>query len=276
LDKWNLKEVSFKINYKTLKYFINLIFDFFKAKFTSYKYKIAIAAVIIANKPENLTIEQYMQLFHANFSVFYVSNREQISQLKNLLFSTKKQLFIEQNKEILQKAQESQNKQENKKETSLECLFKNFQILEKSRESLLGSENITAQFSSNLDFLSNLIKLKTVEKSFRLNENSVELITQCLSMFINQIRHFYFERETKQTETKQTNCKKLTIPVDTLLHSLQVFLNVYDIEWLYYLRSSLIENIRQFVKDLIKFIINFPRNKKVVKFLIQAYDFVLK
>ncbi len=206
-------------------------------------------------------------MLQANFCAFYTSNSQQIVQLKSLLFTTRKQLFLEQNKETLCNAQDLSDK----KESGLDNLFKKLKLIEEKNLDLISSENIRAQFSSNLDFLTNLIKLKSVEKTFRLNENSIDVIAQCLTIFLNQIRQLFFESDfiiglNKQTETNNTTFKKpkFSIPIDTLLHSLQVFLNIYDIEWLYYIRSNLIEKIRLFIKDLIKFILNFPRTGELV------------
>jgi hypothetical protein len=47
----------------------------------------------------------------------------------------------------------------------------------------------------------------------------------------------------------------LTFPLDSLVHALQIFLNIFQIEWLYYLRSSLLDSLNDFIDEIIKFIL---------------------
>lgn len=231
--------------------------------------------MIIRNKPKNWTVKQYMQLLQSSFISSFQTNSEKITELKHLLFITRKKLFLEQNKDLFQNKANSTTATSTTtttKSPNLEDLFQKFQELQAKESKVAQLENVTAQFNSNLDFLTNLIKLKTIDKNFRMNENSNELIMQCLSSFLDQLQHFFFktslltdsENISPEASKTKTQSSQLSIPIDSLLHGLQVFLNVYDIEWLYYFRGTLIERIETFIKNLVKFIINFPNSQKQV------------
>lgn len=214
-----------------------------------------------------------------------MSNRDQINDLKFLLLEAKKQLFLVENKEILNKADE-QNEVTNKTD-KIDDLFNKFETIQKAQKKSKTFEKMNLKFKSNVEFLTNLIKLKSIEKNFKMKEVKNETIFECLRSILNQIQYFFFqtdllidieklvndpvlsfeinnETEPILNQTANSSSEQVfPIPVDSLLHSLQMFVNVYDIEWLYYLRKSLFDLIKEIVENLARFIIEFPRSQKV-------------
>ncbi len=197
----------------------------------------------------------------------YTSSAERIDLLKHQLFETRKKLFVAEHKEIIDNIGASANDQN---EPSLEMLFEKFQKLQNDTNK---RTDLKERFNSRLELMVNLIKLKSIEKNLKLNENTKELIADCLSSFLKNISEAFFNLNIKQDHSDSLDdnpsnhkaCFKefSVIPIDSILHSLQVFLNVYDIEWFYYLRSSLIESIETFTNDLISFILNYSNSEKV-------------
>lgn len=187
------------------------------------------------------------------------------------MFETRKQLFLLEHKEAINVIDKKTN-ETSSNGANLDTLFEKFQTLQDE-----NSKNIDfkKRFNSRVELMANLIKLKSIGKNFKLNENMKELIVECLSSFLEYISQAFLKGDIKQdfdvlnddcnySNSKKNSYKEFSeIPMDCMLHSLQVFLNVYDIEWLYYLRSSLVELIEIFVNDLINFITSFSNSEKV-------------
>lgn len=191
--------------------------------------------------------------------------------IKYQLFETRKQLFLLEHKEAINEIDIKDN-QKISNGTDLETLFDKFNKIQNYNNEKI---NFKQRFNSRVEFMANLIKLKSIGKSFKLNEKTKELIVECLRSFLENISQAFFDGEIKQdfdilnedckysNRKKDAYCEFSDIPMDCMLHSLQVFLNVYDIEWLYYLRSSLVDCIDIFVNDLINFISSFSNSEKV-------------
>lgn len=187
------------------------------------------------------------------------------------MFETRKQLFLLEHKEAINKIDKKAN-EKTSNGTNLETLFEKFQTLQNDNNKNIDFKQ---RFNSRVELMANLIKLKSIGKNFKLNENMKELIVECLSSFLEYISQSFFNGDIKPdfdilnddcnySSSKKNSFKEFSeIPMDCMLHSLQVFLNVYDIEWLYYLRSCLVELIDIFVNDLINFITSFSNSEKV-------------
>ena len=211
-----------------------------------------------------------------------MSNREQINDLKFLLLEAKKQLFLAKNNDILSKLDEPN--EQNKSTDKIDELFKKFETNQKLETKSKSIEKMNLKFKSNIEFLTNLIKLKSIEKNFKIKEVKNEAIIECLCSTLKQIQYFFFktdllidieklssnndfltycnETETLSNQSDEASSERVfSIPIDSLLHSLQMVINVYDIEWLYYLRKSLVDLIKEFVNEIIKFIVEFPSQK---------------
>ena len=220
--------------------------------------KIALSIVIIRNKPENIKIRDYVHLLQTTFCKCFKRNSEQIVELKALLLETRKQLFIAENRQVF-KAQES-----DEKKNSIESLIDKFKKLQTEQNKFLRLDYLNAELTSNANFMSNLIKLKSIEKNFTLNKTTTELIIDCSSLFLNQIQFFFFKSKLVSCGTTPNELDLSPIPIDGLLHSLQVFLNVYSIEWVYFARSSLIGIIEQLIDSLTQFILKHSISEKVL------------
>ena len=221
--------------------------------------KIALSIVIIRNKPKNMKICDYVHLLQATFCKYFKRNSEQIVELKALLLETRKQLFMAENRQLF-KVQESD---ENKK-NSIEGLIDKFQKLQTEQNKFLKLDYLNAELTSNADFMSNLIKLKSIEKNFTLNKTTTELIIDCSSLFLSQIQFFFFKSKLVSCGLMPTELDLSPIPIDGLLHSLQVFLNVFSIEWVYFARNILMRTIEQFIDSLTQFILKHSISEKVL------------
>lgn len=238
----------------------------------------ALSVAIIRTKPKDLSLDQYLQLLRVNFSKTHEKYSEQLKNLKKSLLDAKKEIFYLKTQDQLKQTQ-----------ISLDSAIGTANLSntnEKQNEKLSNSKKFNEfnkQFCSNLDFITNLIKLKTIDKNFKKNQDiNQETVCECLSQILEQIRTFLFEYEffdehssaiitdTVDLNMTQINESKIlpegvlniAFPLESILHSLQLFLNLYEIEWFYYLRNKLIDQIIVFINDLVKFMIQFETSKK--------------
>jgi len=65
-------------------------------------YKIALSIGLLRMKPDDLKLEEFIQNLHLQFKADYQSNREQIVELKSTILKLKQEMFMHQNKELLQ------------------------------------------------------------------------------------------------------------------------------------------------------------------------------
>jgi hypothetical protein len=248
--------------------------EFEIAKSKSYETKIALAIAIIRSKPAHIDLIDYVYLLQATFYTSYRSNSEKILSLKKLLLEARRELFLMQNKEMLERVN---NQDEIQIDSSYKALTDKFEEMKNKQLRLKVYENSKMKLKKNIEFLTNLIKLKSVGKNFKINDTSNDLILKCLSELLKQIYDFFFKSNlivesfdrqdfdeiASEIDMTEVDSYSFPISIDSLLHSVQVFLNVFDIEWLYYLRQHLILDIEKFIDDLIAFIFNFQINEKV-------------
>jgi hypothetical protein len=117
-----------------------------------------------------------------------------------MLLRLKIELFEAQNKLLLDKlstAEQSNNFLASKQyqlilqeRTSASAATTSHCDIDSSRSPRFSPEH----FKLNIDFLTNIIKLKMLEKDFKLNsQNNNETIMECLHELVQQIRFFFFE-----------------------------------------------------------------------------------
>jgi len=229
-------------------------------------YKTALAVHIICNRPANLSVEQYLNLLTAHFTRDYESNKEKIEQLNMLLLEKKKEICNLQNSI----AKTNQSADEQAIDESLSTNQSNqTTILSRKNENKIDIasrithiENMNSQFSSNIEFISNVIKLKSLNKSVKLNESSKETIFECLSILLKHLNMFVFDNANESSQNS-LNSQVISFPVESILNSVQTFVNVFEIEWLYYLRRNLYNSIIEFIKKLVNHIIQYPANQLI-------------
>ena len=209
---------------------------------------------MIRNKPENVPIESYVKLIQANFTASYKKNSDQIVELKQLLLEAKKQIFM------LTIKPDPFGLEDNK--TKFENYLKNLELSEQKALKCDEWQKTQCQFGSNIEFMSNVVKLKSVQQSFRLNESDKEVILECLVAVLNQVKCFILSSSNKKA-SNDPNFLPISFPFESILHSVQLFLNVFEIEWLYYLRHRLVDPIVDFIDELVAFILNNTIHKKV-------------
>lgn len=158
--------------------------------------------------------------------------------------------------------------------------------IENSYESL----KLTEQYKINLDFITNIAKLKAI-KNFKFDQNiDNQMLKDCMSQLIDHIRIFLFEYSLKdekssneessfivtdtiesinQTQNLQLKQKsyKLKFPFESILHGIQVFVNLFDVEWFYTVRNMLIDQIVLFIDELVKFMVKFKSTEVILKIL---------
>ena len=82
---------------------------------------------------------------------------------------------------------------------------------------------------------SSLIVTDTIENSTQLNDN----------------------KDVKSNNTMPN----MTFPIESILHGVEMFLNLYEIEWFYYLRNKLLDQIVEFIDETVRYIITFDSKK---------------
>lgn len=197
--------------------------EFEISKKKAINYKIALSIALIRSKPSNLTIEQFIQLLQAQFKSSYVSNRDQIIDLKHFILKIKQELFVQENSDILSNEPIEQNESEKPKKT------KN-----------INEHELKFKLKSNLEFLSNIIKLKAIRRGIKtkqtLSDTSAETIFETMLMFLHQI-NLFFNGANLMIEDMNVICDKgvlYPMPKDTLEHAVSLFVNVFDLEFVFY------------------------------------------
>ncbi len=252
----------------------------FKAKNKSLYYKTALAIHIVCNHPANLSVEQYLNLLTAHFTRDYESNKEKIDQLCMLLLEKKKEVFNLENSLLKTNELTEQTVDDifsiNQSNQTMSLSKMNDNIIDvTSRISYV--ENMNTQFSSNIEFISNVVKLKSLNKSVKLNESSKETIFECLSILLKHLNMFILGNQDENSDNP-ANTHEISFPIESILNSAQTFVNVFEIEWLYYLRRNLYTPIIEFIKKLANRIIQHPTNRliyEVIDFFNDLFKFCL-
>jgi hypothetical protein len=266
---------------------------FIQAKKKALQYKIAIALVIIRNKPAGVSLDEYMGLLRMNFRESFLNNKKQIYLLKSYLLDARKEIFYLKNKEAIELA--------SKNELTIESLL-NKPI---SANQLQKLQNLSEQFESNLEFLTSIVKLKSLDREFssKLDEINNDTVVECLKSLLNQIGHFvvlsgdkspaltnktahqsnlkfndvssHFDSQftsasylsgrenLEKQQQKPAESSTLSFPIESILHSAQLFVNVFEIEWFVYSRNALVDHLGKFFDDLITFLLNFEASENV-------------
>ena len=241
---------------------------------------------LIRNKPIELSLDEYMKLMRANFCQSYSKNTEQVETLKSLLLDAKKEIFYMKNKETLASHLSCSN-------TSSETRSK-LSMASKHKPEVLDTLKI--KIHSNIDFVANIVKLKSLDKNFQLDESNIEAVLECMRDSLKQVGYFIFHAESSSTadsninkrgnesvdasnsqftmsstsqsifnKSKTTTTSAITVsvsfPLDSILHSMQLFVNVYEIEWFFYIRNRLNDQVIRFVDDLVTFVLEYPYMK---------------
>ena len=282
------------------------ILNFFLAKTKSIHYKIALAVAILRNKPDNLSAKQFTQLIQLSFRESYNKNKEIIAQLKDSLLKCKQENYLLKNKSSFE---DFDTPASSLIATTAENSHLNFSRLKnpehnKTFVNINQYAQMKENYERNMEFLTNLVKLKIIGKNFQLDEK-VETIIETLKQFLQQIKYFFFFNYEKVSEENELACQSqsqadsaisisyssylestlddtgnsfvqsqlkekesnlkifYSFPFDSLVHALQIFLNIFQIEWLYYLRSNLLELLNDFIDDLVKFILECDEISKV-------------
>jgi hypothetical protein len=219
---------------------------FYQAKYKAVQLKIALAIAIIRNKSNELTLDEYINLLASTFCKSFVENREQISRLKLLLFESKKEAFYRENSNILSEMSlSSHNNELFRQQISSEAFLK--EINKQIQSPIIHDSLNHDQFLQSINFICNICKLKTFSKNFRLTENHNDTILECLTYLFKQIGYF-LHCYLKQDE----NQKVLSFPIESIFHAIQLFINIFEIEWFYYMRDNLLGLINSLVKSLLE------------------------
>lgn len=102
-----------------------------------------------------------------------------------------------------------------------------------------------------------------IEETTHLNEkqniNTTESISNdsAINMSFSFDYTLFGETNLNSESIKKSSQNEInfySFPHDCLIHALQIFLNIFQIEWLYYMRSNLMDILFDFIDDLIKFV----------------------
>ena len=205
-----------------------------------------------------MSLDEFIKLLTSNFCKSYVENRDQIEHLKSVAFELKKELFQLENSTLL-----SDLSNMDLNETSSSDLLKelNKKIIDQDEDVSLVEKLI-----ANVEFISNIVKLKSLGKDFKLNEKNNAIILECLVELFKQIDYFLFQDKLKREDLEDSvmsdsfssSASKVSFPIESILHAIQLFINIFEIEWFYYLRDNLVGLINTFLADLVKYLIEYP------------------
>jgi hypothetical protein len=258
------------------------------------QYKLAIAIAIIRNKPANMSVREFISLLQLKYKSAFMENKQKIEQLESELLRTKQELYLLKNKILVDKFN---SLVDNPNETINAYLrsqtYTNASMLDENlADDMDHFARLKHQYESHKEFIINLIKLKIIGKKFNIDENT-QVILGTLSEFFEQIKFFFFKSNTTLPSDQTSTLTPISQEFDStpinenvfnfsyscLTHSLQIFVNVFQVEWLYYLRSSLISVLVQFIEDLVKFILEFTDAKVsqtilTISLLILLYVFI--
>jgi hypothetical protein len=246
------------------------------------QYKLALAIAIIRNKPCDMNLKEFISLLQLKFKGAYMDNRQKIKQLEAELLQAKQELYVLKNKSLIDKFDE----QIANPSDTINSYLNIYSYGNKSNydENIVDNINsfvkMKQKYEKHKEFIINLIKLKIIGKKFDLNENT-QIILTTLAEFLEQIKYFFFNSSvttcadqqlelacgmdmmpgSQNYEFDRRNENALDYSYSCILHSMQIFVNVFQVEWLYYLRSNLITGLVQFIEDLVKFILEYNDSK---------------
>lgn len=222
------------------------------ARLKCLQLKTALAVAIIRSRPSDMSLEEYILAMRTKFHVVYQSHQDEIDSLKRKLLEAKKEIFNLRVAQTQQKPAASSDANPLTPPPALPPPERNTRLAR-----LLHS------LDSNVAFVSNLVKLKSVETMLREGLASEDEIGEWLRTFLAQIERFFFRLPTtNENEADEV----LSFPYDSLLHAAQMFVNAYQLEWLYHLRSQLVDQICKFVDSLVQFCLKQPQNGLKVGF----------
>ena len=184
-------------------------------------FKIAISIGLIRMKPDGLNLEEFIQNLHLQFKADYQSNREHISELKDTILKLKQDIFMHQNKELLQQEAQQTNEVVNVK----------------TKDQLAIKFELKRKLNANLEFIASIIKLKKIGKEFKsrhgMNEITTDIIFETLFTLLTQISIFFFEADLLE-ETYDDEIQEIKpyypITKEALEHAISLFVNIFDIE----------------------------------------------
>ena len=211
-----------------------------KAKHKSDQLKVALAISIIRSKSKEHTLENYITLLASNFCKSFVENREQIANLKLLLIESKRDVFYLEHRSFFP---ESSRYDDSQKQATLLSTQQMLGEINKKVLVVNSAYDYGEQFFKNLNFISNIAQLKTLEKNFRFSESNSETILESLMFLFKQISQLLLDQNSGVEQ-------KFAVPIETLFHCMQLFVNIYEVEWFYYLRDSLLSMINTFLKSI--------------------------
>ena len=171
----------------------------------------------------------------------YVANRDQIERLKFALYESKREVFYRENVDIFSELSLSSKNFPLSRESFL-C-----DINKKLSEPLRSNNEDYQKFLQNVEFISNIVKLKNFTKSYRFSENNNQLVLECLTLLFKQIDYFLHIQLKSEGEHKI-----VSFPIESIFHAIQLFINIYEIEWFYYLRDNLLVLINNMLRSLVE------------------------
>ena len=195
-----------------------------------------------SNVMEELTLADYVRNVQLHFRALQVDKQSKIEELRLSLFKAKLELFRINNRALFDEA--TRDSIRTVIDAKSDTILNEIKLIESlGKQSQQQQHQATSCFQANVDFLTSLIKMKSIAQrnALKLGPESIELVLDCLRLFLDQVEQLFFN--------------ELTLPIDCLLHGLQQFVNVYDLEWLYYIKSHLLPNIVKFINQLIRFLL---------------------
>jgi hypothetical protein len=186
-------------------------------------YKIALSIGLLRMKPDDLKLEEFIQNLHLQFKADYQSNREQIVELKSTILKLKQEMFMHQNKELLQQL-------DTEKTIELENV--------KRKDQLAINCDLKRKLNASLEFISSIVKLKKIGKDFKskqgISDITSEIIFETLFTLLSQISIFFFEADLLLEENYDDEIQQIKslypITRETLEHAVSLFVNIFDIE----------------------------------------------
>lgn len=247
---------------------------FLLAKLKSLELKTALAIAIIRTRPAEFTLEEYIQIMRAKFYQVYETHHDEIESLKLKLFEAKKEIFnlrlrssSSSGDGLLVTPPLSSNTFDDSSFTTATATTSQIGQLSSGDRKLNENKIVQALevLNSNVSFISNLVKLKGVETMLREGVASEDEIAEWLKIFLTQIERFFFDADlANQPCSAENTSTTISFPYESLLHAMQVFLNAYQIEWLYHLRSRIIDQIVKFVDRLVHFCVDYESGENKV------------
>jgi len=262
------------------------------AKVKARAYKLALAIAIIRNKPASMSALEFTKLLQLNFTNSFIDNRTVIQNLeKNILTLTQELSVLKLQEKIINEIPFEALQITATLSETIEHSLLFHKTSDTNQAKLKTYQQVKEEarnYDANLKFLSDIIKLKTLSKDFQMNEDTLTIL-KTLKDTIEQIRFFFqsYDEEDPKSKAEIMSDKKsdasfveddsafaesttlffitqefeqpdeiyCLFPLDTLLHGLQMVVNIFQIEWLYYFRNDMLVIFHEFIEFLIKFII---------------------